>query len=99
MASFQYTEFLLGLVVLIPLAILFVFVLRWKKKVKNQIGDEELVNTLTSDYAANYYNYKFLFILLALALGIIGAANMRTPTQGSTGNRTGVDVMVALDVS
>ena len=99
MASFQYTEFLLGLVILIPLTILFVFVLRWKKNVKKQIGDEELVNALTGDYASKNYNYKFLFILLALALSILGAANIRTPAQGSTGNRSGVDVMVALDVS
>jgi len=99
MLSFQYTEFLLGLLAIIPLAALFIFVLRWKKKVKKTIGDEELVNALTTDYSAKYYNYKFLLIIAALALCIIGAANLRTPAAGSTGNRSGVDVMVALDVS
>ena len=73
--------------------------LRWKKKVKRQIGDEELVDALTSDYSAKNYNYKFLLILAALAFCIVGAANLRTPKPGNTGNRTGVDVMVALDVS
>lgn len=99
MLSFQHTDFLLGLLVLIPLALLFVFVLKWKKKVKRQIGDEELVNALTSDYSAKYYNYKFLLIAAALAFCILGVANMRTPAAGNTGNRSGVDVMVALDVS
>ncbi|MCW3082009.1 VWA domain-containing protein [Segetibacter sp.] len=99
MVSFQNTDFLLGLLVLIPVTLLFVMVLRWKKKVKKQIGDEELVNSLTSDYSPTYFNYKFLLILAALALCIIGAANMRTPAPGNTGNRAGVDVMVALDVS
>jgi len=99
MLSFQYTEFLFGLLILIPLTLLFVFVLRWKKKVKKQIGDEELVNTLTSDYAPKFYNYKFVFIVVALALCIVGAANIRTPAAGNTGSRSGVDVMVALDVS
>ena len=99
MISFQNIDFLLGLVVLIPIALLFIFVLRWKKKVKKQIGDEELINALTTDYSPAYFNYKFLCIAAALAFCILGAANIRTPAEGSTGNRSGVDVMVAIDVS
>ncbi len=99
MLSFQYTEFLMGLLVLIPLCILFFFVIKWKKKVKKQIGDQELVNALTADYSAKNFNYKFLLIAAALALCIIGAANLRKPAKGNTGNRTGIDVMIALDVS
>lgn len=99
MLSFQYPEFLLGLLVLIPLASLYLFVIKWKKNVKKQIGDEELVNALTSDYSQKNSNYKFVLIAAALSLGIIGAANIRKPAKGSTGNRTGIDVMIALDVS
>ncbi|MCW3113930.1 MAG: hypothetical protein JWR18_2326 [Segetibacter sp.] len=99
MISFQNTEFLYGLLVLVPVTLLFVLVLRWKRKVKKQIGDEELVNALTSDYSPKYFNYKFLLIVAALALCVVAAANLRTPAPGNTGNRTGVDVMVALDVS
>ncbi|MGI8638069.1 MAG: VWA domain-containing protein [Segetibacter sp.] len=99
MLSFPNTEFLFGLLVLIPLTLLFVLVLRWKKNVKRETGDEELVNALTSDYSSKNFNYKFLLVVVALALCVIGAANMRTPAPGNTGNRTGVDVMVALDVS
>lgn len=99
MLSFQHTEYLIGLLVLIPLGALFFFVLKWKQKVKKQIGDEELVNALTADYSAKNFNYKFLFITAALTLCILGAANIRKPAKGNTGNRTGIDVMVALDVS
>ncbi|WP_018616193.1 VWA domain-containing protein [Segetibacter koreensis] len=99
MLSFQHIEFLPGLLVLVPLCTLFIFLLRWKKKVKNQIGDEELVNALTSDYSAKNYNYKFLLIIAAIALCIVGAANIRKPAKGNTGNRAGIDVMIALDVS
>jgi len=99
MLSFQNTDFLFGLLVLIPLVFLFVMVLRWKKNVKRKTGDEELINALTSDYSPKNYNYKFLLVVVALALCIIAAANMRTPAPGNTGNRAGVDVMVALDVS
>jgi len=99
MLSFQNLEFLFGLLVLIPLVILFILVIRWKKKVKKQIGDEELVNALTSDYSSKYFNYKFVLIALSLALCIVGAANVRQPKAGNTGARSGVDVMVAVDVS
>jgi Ca-activated chloride channel family protein len=99
MLSFQNIEFLFGLLVLIPLVILFILVIKWKKKVKKQIGDEDLVNALTSDYSSKYFNYKFIFIALSLALCIIGAANIRKPKAGNTGARSGVDVMIAIDVS
>lgn len=99
MLSFQHIEFLLGLLVLVPLCALFIFLLKWKKKVKQQIGDEELVNALTSDYSPKNYNYKFLLIIAAIALCIVGAANIRKPAKGNTGNRAGIDVMIALDVS
>jgi len=99
MLSFQYTYLLVGLLVLLPLCALFIFVIRWKKKVKKQIGDEELVNALTADYSPENFNYKFILIAAALALCIAGAANLRTPAKGNTGNRSGIDVMVALDVS
>ncbi len=63
------------------------------------MGDEALVNALTADYSAKNYNYKFMLIVVAIGLGIIGSANLRSPKQGDTNNLVGVDVMVALDVS
>lgn len=99
MLSFQHNEYLLGLLALIPLCALFYLVIKWKKKVKNKIGDEELVNALTSDYSPKYFSYKFLLIIAALVLCIIGAANIRKPAKGNTGSRAGIDVMIALDVS
>ncbi|HEX8357865.1 MAG TPA: VWA domain-containing protein, partial [Segetibacter sp.] len=99
MLSFQYNEFLLGLLVLVPLCALFFFALKWKKNVKKTIGDEELVNALTTDYSGKNYNYKFLLVAVALVLCILASANLRTPKEGNTGNRSGVDVMIALDVS
>lgn len=63
------------------------------------MGDAELVDSLIADYSAKNYNYKFILIIVALVLNIIGAANLRRPKQGDTNNMAGVDVMVALDVS
>lgn len=99
MLSFQHNEFLVGLLVILPLCALFYSVIKWKNKVKKQIGDIELVNALTAEYSPKNYTYKFILIVAAIALCIIAAANLRKPAAGNTGNRAGIDIMVALDVS
>ena len=99
MFSFQHIEYFIGLAALIPLVMLFILVLRWKKKVKRHIGDEELVNKLTENFSPKNYNYKFYLQLAAVVLCIVAAANLRSPKTGGGGKRSGIDVMVALDVS
>jgi Ca-activated chloride channel family protein len=99
MASFQHSDYLLGLVILLPLILFFLLTLRWKKKVKRELGDPELVDALIKDHSSKNYSYKFFVLLTALALCIIAAANLRSPKQGVAGNRAGIDIMVALDVS
>ena len=73
MLSFQHTEFLLGLL-FYPAFYFIFFGHKMEKKVKKQIGDEELVNALTSDYSQKNFSYKFLLVAAAFALCIIGAA-------------------------
>jgi len=99
MISFQNIEFLWWLLALIPLAAIFVFVLRWKQKVKKALGDEQLISRLTEGYAANLYKLKFIFVLIALALCIVAATNMRTSAKTGKEQTAGIDIMVALDVS
>jgi|SRR6478735_4597211 Ca-activated chloride channel family protein len=99
MFSFEHTEFILGLAVLIPLVIIFVLVLRWKRKVKKALGDEQLINQLTKNYSARLYIVKFIAVLLALALTIVAATNLRKPLSGGKEPTAGIDVMVVLDVS
>lgn len=97
--TFQHIEFFIGLIALVPLALLFVFVLKWKRRVKRHLGDEDLVSKLTGDFSAKNYSTKFYLQLAAVILCIIGAANLRSPKIGEGGKRSGIDVMVALDVS
>ena len=99
MFSFQHTEFLFGLILLLPLVMLFIFVIRWKKQVKKRLGDEELINRLTGNHSNKNFNYKFFLQLAAIIVCIIGAANLRSPKASASGNRTGIDIMIALDVS
>ena len=99
MLSFQNTSYLFGLFIIIPLALLFIAVLRWKQKVRKNLGDKELIERLTSDYSAKLYRAKFIVILIAILLGVVALANLRKPANGTGENRAGIDVMIALDVS
>ncbi len=99
MLSFEHIEFLSGLLALLPLVIIFVFVLRWTRKVKKALGDEHLINRLTNNYSARLYKIKFITVVVAIILCILAAANLRKPLSGSKEPTAGIDVMVALDVS
>lgn len=99
MFSFQYKEILFGLAVALPLALLFVYVLQWKKGVKKKLGDPELISRLTSTYSPLNFSIKFFLKVVAILFCVIAAANLRTPKSANEGNKTGIDVMVAVDVS
>jgi Ca-activated chloride channel family protein len=99
MFSFEHTEYLFALFIIIPLIIIFLFVLRKKRKIRKEIGDEALVNELIKNYSPRLYNLKFILLLLALILGIISVANLRKPAPSEGDKHAGIDVMIALDVS
>ena len=100
MLTFEYKTFLLGLLVLIPLALLFIGVLRWKRNTRKALGDEQLIDALTVNYSPRLYNIKFILVAITLALGILAMANLRKPKAGEGDEkRAGIDVMIALDVS
>ena len=96
---FEHIQFLVGLAALPLLLLLFIWVIRWKKKVQKKIGDPGLVAALVKNYSPVKYAVKFILVMAAFALIVIAAANLQKPGVTDTVNRKGVDVMVALDVS
>ncbi len=99
MLQFQNIEFLLGLLILLPLAALLFYALRWKQKVKRKLGDHRLIDALTKNHSPKRYRLKNIFILLAVSFGILGMANLRKPLTATGTKGTGIDVMIALDIS
>lgn len=79
--------------------ILYVMLIRWKKKAIKKIGDPGLVKQLISDYSPARFSFKFILFTLAFAIGIIALANPRMPLGTASVNRSGIDVMLTLDVS
>ncbi len=99
MLQFEHIEFLFGLLVLVPLVLLFFFVLRWKQKARKALGDKRLIDQLTKNYSPRLYRLKVILILIAIAFSIGAVANLRKPKNGTGTKGTGIDVLFALDVS
>jgi Ca-activated chloride channel family protein len=99
MLEFDNIEFLLGLLILLPLIALFILTIRWKVKVRKALGDERLVQSLTKNYAETKYRSKVIMVLIAIAAGCVAAANLRKPIVANGNAGVGIDVMIALDVS
>jgi Ca-activated chloride channel family protein len=99
MVHFQHIEYLLALALVPLMILLYVFVLRSKKNTIKKIGDPALVNQLIKDYSPTKFLVKFVLIVTAFIAGIIALANPRMPKGTTIVNRSGIDVMIALDVS
>lgn len=96
---FEHIEFLIGLAALPLLVLLFVWTIRWKKKMQQKMGDPQLVVALVKNYSAVKFAVKFVAVFIAFALIVAASANLQRPGATDNINRKGVDVMVALDVS
>jgi len=81
------------------LILLFLGLLRWKKKVIKRIGDRKLVLALISNYSGKKFTSKFLVLSFAFALGVTAVMNPRVPGGSEGINRKGIDLAIALDVS
>lgn len=81
------------------MAILFLILLRWKKKVIRRIGDKKLVTQLIDNFSSRRFVFKFILLLIAFSLGIIAMMNLQKPGVSDSSNRKGIDVAIALDVS
>jgi len=99
MIEFENIEFLSGLFILIPLVLLFFYVIKWKQSAKKKLGDARLVDLLSKDYSPQRYRFKIIIVLFAIGIGIIAMCNLRKPLQIKGSKANGIDVMVALDVS
>ena len=99
MFSFAHTEYLLFLLVLVPVALLFFLNRRWKKKTTKKFGDAHLVKFLTANHSSKKFSTKFWLLFFAIAFAAVGAANLRQPGKNESINRKGRDVIIAMDVS
>lgn len=96
---FQHNQFVWLFAGLFVFLVLFIFLLRWKRKIIRKIGDKHLVRTLIATYSARLFSLKFGLLSIAFALGVVAVMNLRKPGDSDGINRKGIDVVIALDVS
>src|SRR5688500_3345060 len=97
--QFQYKDavWLFGAIVLI--AILFLQLIRWKKKTVKKIGDPSLVKELIRNHSPFLFALKSLLLAAAFAACVLAFMNPRKPGDTNGVARKGIDLVIALDVS
>ncbi len=101
MNTFRFENpYILYALVLLPLAwLIFIFYLRWKKKSFKRFGDVEVVEALIPDRAMFFVWVKFVLFSTAFFFLVIALANPQFVSKLVEGERKGIDMVIALDVS
>jgi Ca-activated chloride channel family protein len=99
MLRFENIELLYALLLLPVMVIIFLVMMRWRKKALQRFGETSVISRLMPESSNLRLVYKLLFFILAYALFIIGIANPQTGSKLEKVQRRGIDIMVALDVS
>lgn len=99
MLRFQHSNYLLALTIIPVLVLLYILLLLWRQNKLKKLGDEHLVKQQIIGFISGRRTLRFILVTLALAIGIIGWANLQSGGKAEKVDRKGVDVIIALDVS
>ena len=99
MMRFQHISPLLALGLVPVLIALFVMMVVWRRKKLKSLGDERLIDTQVLGFVPGRNTTKFVLLVFALAIAVIGWANLQMGAKTEKVQRKGVDVIIALDVS
>lgn len=96
---FENSLFLYGLLIIPFLVLLYLFVLKWRRKSLNKIAETGLQHIVLPQLSKAKIIWRFTFWCVAMALLVIAIANPQFGTKLEEVKREGIDIMVALDVS
>jgi len=99
MFRFEHTEYFYALMLIPLLAAVFIWMLYWKKKALNTYGEMSVIYRLIPTVSNGRLMLKFAILMLAFIMLIFGLANPQIGSKLVEGERKGIDIMVALDVS
>ena len=87
------------LLVIPALVILYVIHGFWKRRAQRRFAESQLLRRLAPDRSFFKPQLKFLLLLAALGLLVVGLVNPKMGTKLETVKREGVDIVFAVDVS
>jgi Ca-activated chloride channel family protein len=99
MTRFENITYLYALLGLIPLTGIFIFYHYWRRRTYQKLGELQLIEQLAPENSKRKHIIKFILIFFAFIFLVIGIANPQIGTKFEKVKRSGVDVMIALDVS
>ena len=100
MLRFANIEMLwLGIAIIPVLSIAYFFYTRYKRRQIEAFGDAELVAQLMPNASRKRPTWKFIILMVVLALLFIAAARPQFGTSERTEKRNGIEAIVALDIS
>ena len=99
MIKFEHPSALYLFFLLIPLGVAFFVFVYLRKKSLKQFGESRVWPWLMPLYPRFKHQLKFILMMLSIASLILALANPQLGRTVEKVNRTGVDVMLALDIS
>jgi Ca-activated chloride channel family protein len=99
MLRFENDTLLIWLLLIPALFLVFTAFIYVKKRRMNAFAQWSLMERLAPLYSQSKYTLKFTLLMLALALLIISLANPQMGLKVEKVKRSGVDLMIALDIS
>jgi Ca-activated chloride channel family protein len=99
MFRFEHIQYLYLLLALLPVLLLFIFFQRWRKQSIERFGTASLVYQLIPDFSDGKQYIKFFLLTFAYIFLILALANPQIGTKQEKVKRSGIDVVIALDVS
>lgn len=99
MVKLEHPDALYLLLGLIPLIVLFVLFMLGRKRAIKRFGDSRLMSLLSPGSPKFKHQVKFILICLAYISIVIALANPQIGQKVETVQRSGVDLIIALDIS
>jgi len=99
MFRFEHTDVLYALLAIPALVLLFSWMLFWRKRALKRFGEWNIIRRLIPSMSTNRIIFKFVILMIAYAFLVVGLANPQIGSKLVEGERKGIDLMIALDVS
>jgi Ca-activated chloride channel family protein len=99
MVEFDHLIFLSGLAAIPLFVLVFLWMLRSRKKAIQKFGDTNLVHQLIIDLSSGRPVLKFILLSVAFTILIFAVVNLKIGSKLDKTKRKGVDIIIALDVS
>ncbi len=96
---FEKIEYLVLLVILLPIFFLYKDYITWRSQVMKTFGEESLVAAMFPDFSPKELRKKFILFSLAIICFVIALANPQGGKEQEKVRRRGIDILIALDIS